>query len=943
MAINFFNNLQVNKGYIEIDDGGTTNQRGIISYGVNGKIGATTGWTPDTGGNPGLWVEGSNDGESGGIFMNGNTCALWSPGDQGILKIYDEDNFSQGAVYQITGSGISEGNRFASIFDTAYYLDPDGDSQLNTVDIDDYVRHRGDTNTYIGFPANDNFIVTTANVERFRVGSAGQLGIGGTNYGTSGQVLTSNGSGAPPSWQTPTVGDITAVNAGDYLSGGGSSGSVTLNLDVGTSGDWWGKGVAVRSDGVMEVGKYIDFHDADAGTSDYDFRITSASGRLYFSGDLEVDGGDIYINDSNTRITEGSADSVRLQTSTGYVDVGSMNASYTHLQTDRPAFYFDKRIEIGDNQIRSYNGDFNINRAGSATHRLRITSGTTISDQPFQVIDYNSLFLNGVELKGYPSSDLWFISNASSASFNVGTNWDWDKQIALDYSPGTTGAAAGVLEIGQVQKNNTNFTHGETRLKVAGVNRMIINTSGVRINDPGNTVNGTYALAVNQNTTASSLDAFACGENTTASGRQAFAGGYNTTASGAGSFAIGGNSVASGANSLCAGGDGTTTGATATSIGTLNDATGDYSFAAGYNSTASGLVSFAMGSGSTASGSKATAFGEGNNIAGELDFAVGAFNSSVASRSYGNIIAGYDNDITSYSTSAASSLNLLTGTQNVIGNSALSSSSGDFNIVGGANNKVGFGVISTTNVSSSSNKNIVQGTFNTMLAFDSIALGQYNRTSYGGCSATIGYSLVTPTNGSLSGNAFASNAFDTQFIVGRWNNFNINSYTQGHRFAVGNGTGDGARFTALNVLATSGTARVGIAQDIPAYVLDVTGTARLTGGYTTSDERLKENIQDNTLGLSELVQLRTVTFDWKTDENLLGRTMEDIPQNKNCKGLIAQEAEAVSSDLVETDDSEHEIKSINQGALTAMLIKAIQEQQDVIESLTERIQALENN
>ena len=53
--------------------------------------------------------------------------------------------------------------------------------------------------------------------------------------------------------------------------------------------------------------------------------------------------------------------------------------------------------------------------------------------------------------------------------------------------------------------------------------------------------------------------------------------------------------------------------------------------------------------------------------------------------------------------------------------------------------------------------------------------------------------------------------------------------------------------------------------------------------------------------------------------------MEDHPQNKNCKGLIAQEAEAVSSDLVETDDSEHGIKSINQGALTTMLIKAIQE------------------
>jgi hypothetical protein len=36
--------------------------------------------------------------------------------------------------------------------------------------------------------------------EKFRIGESGQLGIGGATYGTSGQVLTSAGSGAAPTW-----------------------------------------------------------------------------------------------------------------------------------------------------------------------------------------------------------------------------------------------------------------------------------------------------------------------------------------------------------------------------------------------------------------------------------------------------------------------------------------------------------------------------------------------------------------------------------------------------------------------------------------------------------------------------------------------------------------------------------------------------------------------
>jgi len=44
------------------------------------------------------------------------------------------------------------------------------------------------------------------------------------------------------------------------------------------SGDWWGGKVPrIASDGVMEIGKYVDFHETDGSTADYDGRLISDS------------------------------------------------------------------------------------------------------------------------------------------------------------------------------------------------------------------------------------------------------------------------------------------------------------------------------------------------------------------------------------------------------------------------------------------------------------------------------------------------------------------------------------------------------------------------------------------------------------------------------------------------------------------------------------------
>ena len=69
--------------------------------------------------------------------------------------------------------------------------------------------HRGDGNTrpdlnlYTGGAGNIK-LYTNGN-ERLRVGTSGQIGIAGANYGTSGQVLTSQGSGSAVQWASPST------------------------------------------------------------------------------------------------------------------------------------------------------------------------------------------------------------------------------------------------------------------------------------------------------------------------------------------------------------------------------------------------------------------------------------------------------------------------------------------------------------------------------------------------------------------------------------------------------------------------------------------------------------------------------------------------------------------------------------------------------------------
>ena len=109
----------------------------------------------------------------------------------------------------------------------------------------------------------DNYLAFYANAgEKYRIGSSGQLGVGGATYGTSGQVLTSGGASAAPSWaDVPAGGNSIDLVADGAIAAGkpvviktnGKAAQITealtgVSLDSGFS--WNGTATNATSNGV---------------------------------------------------------------------------------------------------------------------------------------------------------------------------------------------------------------------------------------------------------------------------------------------------------------------------------------------------------------------------------------------------------------------------------------------------------------------------------------------------------------------------------------------------------------------------------------------------------------------------------------------------------------------------------------------------------------------
>ena len=143
--------------------------------------------------------------------------------------------------------------------------------------------------------------------------------------------------------------------------------------------------------------------------------------------------------------------------------------------------------------------------------------------------------------------------------------------------------------------------------------------------------------------------------------------------------------------------------------------------------------------------------------------------------------------------------------------------------------------------------------------------------------------------------------------------------------------------TALSCTTDSDANRDQVYFRTPSGIAGLIRTNTLTTTYaTSSDYRLKENIQPMQNALDVVAQLNPVTYTWKAD-------------GSDGQGFIAHELQAVVPDCVtgEKDAVDAEGNPVYQGIdtsfLVATLTKAIQEQQEQINQLKAEVAALKGN
>ncbi|MBX3043050.1 MAG: tail fiber domain-containing protein [Ignavibacteriae bacterium] len=501
-----------------------------------------------------------------------------------------------------------------------------------------------------------------------------------------------------------------------------------------------------------------------------------------------------------------------------------------------------------------------------------------------------------------------------------------------------------------------------------------------------NISSGSASTAIGQNNTAMSFSSIAIGYENIASGFVSTAIGWNNKASGYSSTAIGSSLLSSGDYSTALGSSTIASGALSTALGASTKAIGPYSTAFGIGTTASGKRSTVFGSNTTAKSGFETVIGRWNtdytpidtsdwNISDRL-FVIG---NGTSSNARSNALTVLKNGRLGLGTDIPDAL-LHTNGIGIGGGNVLftgeykSTNQGNPPATGGGTRmmwypdkaafRVGMVEFNNWNKDSIGNYSIALGhnpkalgTASIALGFSSTASGIYSKamgymaTASGGYSTAMGYfTNASGANSTVLGLNNTAKSF-VETVVGSFNTDYSHGGTSAwvstdRLFVIGNGTASNSRSNAMTVLKNG---RVGL-QTVtsPTYALELPNTTTIGIGrgrandwVLYSDGRLKTNRTEITYGLYEIMKLEPLKYfhhNSITENGVINISNEGA----NDIGFIAQDLFKILPEIVSPPENEaSDLWSVSYSKLTPVLVKAIQEQQSIIDNQNQRIEELE--
>ena len=302
----------------------------------------------------------------GGIILDAGNGGIELNTASGTVLIKDEAT-TYGRLVNTSGNlRLDSGTTTAVTFSGANTtlsgtLDVSGD-----VTIPDKIVHSGDTNTAIRFPATDTVSFETAGSERFRVASSGQLGIAGTNYGTSGQVLTSGGSSAAPSWTTPLRTKISTTNL--------STAAANVGITLPTSGYTY---LELHIEGVRPATDEVNFRFelSDDGGSTTE---TMTQSRLNMNGFYPVVNG-FSVTTGTTFQMNGST--ITNSTASDFNAIMRINIPTS---TTKTSLHYQANFNVGDDGVENNLGCADLRTANVTANFIRFAfSSGNIADGKF--------------------------------------------------------------------------------------------------------------------------------------------------------------------------------------------------------------------------------------------------------------------------------------------------------------------------------------------------------------------------------------------------------------------------------------------------------------------------------------------------------------------------------------------------------------------------------